>query len=154
MWVSIECRSLKEVSKPTICTISEAHSCPAFCSSPGTCQVDTAPMSVEATFTGRHETFQYTKVSEKRLSARSSLIQAYPLHSIHKVCQEPSTLGFCNMRTVAKRLQCVKTIKPGEMSHPGTHIHSKEKHIFHFCETRYAVFDEIFRKCFEWRKLN
>ncbi|KAI9444050.1 hypothetical protein H4582DRAFT_1918931, partial [Lactarius indigo] len=73
----------------------EAHSCSALCSAPGICQIDTAPMSVEATFTGRHETFQYTK-----------------------------------------RLQCVKTIEPGRMSHAGPHIHGKEKQIFHFCETR------------------
>jgi hypothetical protein len=139
VWVSIDCRALKEVSRPTNSITSEAHSCPAFCSAPGTCQIDTAPMSVEATFTGRHDTFQYTKVSETRLYTGSLLIPAYPLHSIHKVCQEQSTLGISDGRTVAKRLQCVKTIKPGEMSHPGTHIHSKEKKIFHFCETRYAV---------------
>ena len=136
VWVSIECRTSKEVSRPTNCTTREAHSCPAFCSTPGTCQIDTEPISVEATFTGRHETFQYTKVSETRFSAGSLLIPPYPLHSIHKVCQEPSTLGISDARKVAKRLQCVKTIKPGQMSHPGTHIHSKEKHIFHFCETR------------------
>lgn len=79
----------------------EAHSCSALCSASGTCQIDTAPMSVEATFTGKHETFQYTKYTQ-----------------------------------VAKRLQCVKTIEPGLTSHPGPHIHGKEKHIFHFCETR------------------
>ncbi|KAI9429870.1 hypothetical protein H4582DRAFT_135370 [Lactarius indigo] len=44
----------------------EAHSCSALCSAPGICQIDTAPMSVEATFTGRHETFQYTKVKLQR----------------------------------------------------------------------------------------
>jgi hypothetical protein len=99
-------------------------------------------MTVEATFTGRHETFQYTKVSEMRLST-GLLILLYPLRSIHKVRPELSMPGISDRRTVAKRLQCVKTIKPGQMSHPGTHIHSKEKQIFHFCETRYAVFDEI-----------
>ncbi|KAH9047121.1 hypothetical protein EDB84DRAFT_1462824 [Lactarius hengduanensis] len=79
----------------------EAHSCSALCSASGICQIDTSPMSVEATFTGRHETFQYTKYTQ-----------------------------------VAKRLQCVKTIQPGRMSHSGPHIHGKEKQIFHFCETR------------------
>lgn len=79
----------------------EAHSCSALCSAPGICQIDTAPLSVEATFTGRHETFQYTKYTQ-----------------------------------VAKRLQCVKSIESGKMSHPGPHVHGKEKQIFHFCETR------------------
>ncbi|KAH9056526.1 hypothetical protein EDB87DRAFT_1636600 [Lactarius vividus] len=76
----------------------EAHSCSALCSAPGTCQIDTSPQSVEATFTGRHETYQYTK-----------------------------------------RLQCVKTIPPGQTSHEGAHIHSKEKNPFHFCEIRYDL---------------
>ncbi|KAI6035786.1 hypothetical protein EDC04DRAFT_2604872 [Pisolithus marmoratus] len=33
------------------------------CSVPGICEIETAPYSIEATFTGRHETFQYTKVT-------------------------------------------------------------------------------------------
>ncbi|KAI0250874.1 hypothetical protein BJV78DRAFT_526274 [Lactifluus subvellereus] len=79
----------------------EAHPCSALCSAPGICQIDTAPHSVEATFTGRHETFQYTKYTQ-----------------------------------VAKRLQCVRVIPPGQMSHMGSHSHSPKKRPFHFCETR------------------
>jgi hypothetical protein len=41
----------------------EEHSCGALCSADGICQVDTTPLAIEATFSGRHETFQYTKVS-------------------------------------------------------------------------------------------
>lgn len=41
---------------------SQEHPCPATCQSQGICRIETAPQSVEATFTGRHETFQYTKV--------------------------------------------------------------------------------------------
>jgi len=40
----------------------EAHPCSALCSDKGICHIETAPQSIEATFTGRHETFQYTKV--------------------------------------------------------------------------------------------
>ena len=40
----------------------QEHSCSALCSASGICQIDTTPQSIEATFTGRHETFQYTKV--------------------------------------------------------------------------------------------
>ncbi|KAI9462741.1 hypothetical protein F5148DRAFT_1212347 [Russula earlei] len=79
----------------------EGHSCSALCAAPGICQIDTAPLSIEATFTGRHETFQYTKYTQ-----------------------------------VAKRLQCVQIIGPGQKSHEGAHIHSKEEQLFHFCETR------------------
>ncbi|KAE9406917.1 hypothetical protein BT96DRAFT_954710 [Gymnopus androsaceus JB14] len=45
----------------------EQHLCAALCAAPGICDIETQPQSIEATFTGRHETFQYTKVSAKRL---------------------------------------------------------------------------------------
>ncbi|KAI9460718.1 hypothetical protein F5148DRAFT_1377366 [Russula earlei] len=79
----------------------QEHSCNALCSAQGICQIDTTPQSIEATFTGRHETFQYTKYTQS-----------------------------------AKRLRCVKIIEPGEVEHPGPHIHSNEKQPFHFCESR------------------
>jgi hypothetical protein len=40
----------------------ETHPCSALCSEKGICQIDTAPQSIQATFTGRHEAFVYTKV--------------------------------------------------------------------------------------------
>ena len=46
-------------------TSRQEHSCSALCSAAGICQIVPTPQSVEATFTGRHETFQYTKVSAK-----------------------------------------------------------------------------------------
>ncbi|KIK55622.1 hypothetical protein GYMLUDRAFT_76385 [Collybiopsis luxurians FD-317 M1] len=45
----------------------ETHPCKAVCAAQGICQIETQPSSVEATFTGRHDTFQYTKVFAKRL---------------------------------------------------------------------------------------
>jgi hypothetical protein len=41
----------------------EEHSCSILCTADGICEIETAPQSIEATFTGRHETFQYTKVA-------------------------------------------------------------------------------------------
>jgi hypothetical protein len=43
------------------------------------------------------------------------------------------------MYPVAKRLQCVKSIDPGQMSHSGGHIHSTGEQPFHFCEERYDL---------------
>ncbi|KAF8122291.1 hypothetical protein EV363DRAFT_1404993 [Boletus edulis] len=39
----------------------QEHLFTAICAAPGICEIETAPHSIEATFTGRHETFQYTK---------------------------------------------------------------------------------------------
>ena len=38
------------------------HLCTALCAARGICEIETAPHSIQATFTGRNETFQYTKV--------------------------------------------------------------------------------------------
>ena len=62
----------------------EEHSCSALCSAPGTCQIDTSPQSVEATFTGRHETYQYTKVISVLVISVirfSVVVMCYPVHS-------------------------------------------------------------------------
>ena len=40
----------------------QEHFCSALCSAEGICQIDTIPQSIEATNTGRHGPFQYTKV--------------------------------------------------------------------------------------------
>ncbi|KAI6035781.1 hypothetical protein EDC04DRAFT_2571420 [Pisolithus marmoratus] len=79
----------------------QEHHCTAMCSAQGICEIETAPHSIEATFTGKHETFQYTKYSQ-----------------------------------VAKRLKCVKAIPPGETKHKGSHNHSLDKKVIHFCEAR------------------
>ena len=57
-------------STAEICRISpsshiyrQEHQCSALCSQPGICMIETTPQSIE---TGRHKTFQYTKVSEGR----------------------------------------------------------------------------------------
>lgn len=42
----------------------QEHICKALCQSRGICKIETAPQSVEVTFSGRHDTFQYTKVSD------------------------------------------------------------------------------------------
>ena len=52
----------------------QEHSCSALCSDAGICQIDTTPQSIEATFTGRHETFQYTKVSAMPISKAALII--------------------------------------------------------------------------------
>jgi hypothetical protein len=46
---------------------SQEHPCPALCTAAGICDIETAPHSIEATFTGRHENFQYTKVPTSQI---------------------------------------------------------------------------------------
>ncbi|KAG8215117.1 hypothetical protein J3R82DRAFT_8568 [Butyriboletus roseoflavus] len=79
------------------------HACSQRCTAAGVCQIDTAPESIEATFKGMHECFQYTKYSQ-----------------------------------VAKRLKCVKIIPPGHLQHEGSHDHSLDPNVIHYCQARCA----------------
>ncbi|KAF9231472.1 hypothetical protein BU15DRAFT_68308 [Melanogaster broomeanus] len=79
----------------------QPHACESVCSARGICEIETAPHSIEATFTGKHETFQYTKFSQ-----------------------------------VSKRLKCVKVIPPNEIQHVGSHTHSLNHKVVHFCKAR------------------
>ncbi|KAF9233644.1 hypothetical protein BU15DRAFT_90252 [Melanogaster broomeanus] len=86
----------------------QEHSCSQPCTAPGICEIDVAPQSIEATFTGRHETF--------------------PIVQCH----------WSHLLTVAKRLKCAKMIPPTKTEHDGPHNHSVEDSTFHFCEVRCA----------------
>ncbi|KAF8549816.1 hypothetical protein OG21DRAFT_1447416 [Imleria badia] len=79
------------------------HNCSQRCTARGVCEIETAPESIEETFKGRHECFQYTKYSQ-----------------------------------VAKRLKCVKLIPPGQLQHEGSHAHSLDPDVVHYCEERCA----------------
>ncbi|KAG6331499.1 hypothetical protein ID866_7590 [Astraeus odoratus] len=82
------------------CSMTQEHLCTSVCSASGICEIETAPQSIEATFTGRHETFQYTKYSQGQLQA------------------------------------VAMTIPPGKTKHKGSHNHSLDNKVIHFCEAR------------------
>ncbi|KAF8261846.1 hypothetical protein EI94DRAFT_1705222 [Lactarius quietus] len=46
-----------------------------------------------------------------------------------------TTFQYTKYSQVAKHLPCAKMIKPGEVDHPGPHIHSNDAP-FHYCDTR------------------
>ncbi|KAK7684549.1 hypothetical protein QCA50_012496 [Cerrena zonata] len=53
---------LHALDKNAIHLCGQEHPCLESCQSPGLCLIETTPESIEAIFTGRYETFQYTKV--------------------------------------------------------------------------------------------
>ena len=76
---------------------SQPHSCSALCSAPGMCEISIVPQSVEVTFTGRYDTFQYTKVITSSLYAANC--SDFVLFSIPKVCSESTVLDHSDTRT-------------------------------------------------------
>ncbi|KAF8548152.1 hypothetical protein OG21DRAFT_1489630 [Imleria badia] len=82
-------------------SISAEHLCTAFCAAPGICEIETAPQSIEATFTGRNETFQYTKYSQvaKRLKCVKSIPSGATTHKgPHNHSLDKKVVHFCEAK--------------------------------------------------------
>ncbi|KAG8960525.1 hypothetical protein FRC03_006451 [Tulasnella sp. 419] len=76
----------------------QTHPCTEECESPGTCEINTEPHSVESTFIGIHETFQYTKFTQ--LARRLPCIIQIPPGSLfhegsHVHDTRPDAFHFC-----------------------------------------------------------
>ncbi|CAK5283767.1 unnamed protein product [Mycena citricolor] len=79
----------------------QSHNCSALCQADGTCEIATAPQSIEATFTGKHETFQYTKYSQvaKRLRCVHPIPAGERQHAgKHSHSTDPAPFHFCETR--------------------------------------------------------
>lgn len=79
----------------------QTHPCPDQCRATGICEIDTTPLSIEATFSGRHETFQYTKYTQvaKRLQCAMTIPADRMKHDgehIHTTV--PDAFHFCETR--------------------------------------------------------
>ncbi|KAF8341346.1 uncharacterized protein EI90DRAFT_1724498 [Cantharellus anzutake] len=87
------------------------HDCRALCGSQGICEIASAPLSIETTFVGRNETFQYTKYTQdahkllcavrippnklKHDEAHTHTTSAAAFHYCETRC--PSCLYFCTL---------------------------------------------------------
>jgi len=80
----------------------QEHLCTADCAAPGICDIETAPHSIEATFTGKNETFQYTKVC---LSV-SIGSDTDPSCSILKVRRSSCMLSHIDTITISRNDSC------------------------------------------------
>ncbi|KAF7309973.1 VWFA domain-containing protein [Mycena indigotica] len=91
---------LHGLDKNAVHLCGQSHPCSALCQS-GICQVETVPQSIEATFTGRHETFQYTKYSQdfKRLPCVFNIPPGQKAHNgPHCHTTDPAPFHFCETR--------------------------------------------------------
>ncbi|OCH90958.1 hypothetical protein OBBRIDRAFT_792770 [Obba rivulosa] len=102
----------------------QSHPCSASCSAPGICQIETAPQSVEATFTGQHETFQYTKYTQdaKRLSCVMSIPAGeikHPGPHLHSLDDDP--FHFCETRCENCGYFCTLRLGHSQQEHDTSH---------------------------------
>ncbi|KAH8114632.1 hypothetical protein DFH11DRAFT_1508603 [Phellopilus nigrolimitatus] len=79
----------------------QEHKCSGLCSSKGVCEIDTVPQSIEATFNGAHDRFQYTKYSQatKRLQCAVVIAPGLLKHDgahLHSTASNP--FHYCDAR--------------------------------------------------------
>ncbi|KAK7025055.1 VWFA domain-containing protein [Favolaschia claudopus] len=105
-------------------SISAAHSCTATCQAQGICEIETAPQSIEATFTGRHETFQYTKYSQvaKRRPCAFPIPPGERTHSgPHIHTTDPALFHFCETRCESCGYYCTLPRGHTQQEHRTSH---------------------------------
>ncbi|KAG2365210.1 hypothetical protein BDR07DRAFT_1399490 [Suillus spraguei] len=102
----------------------EEHSCSAQCTAEGICEIETAPQSIEATFTGRHETFQYTKYSQvaKRLRCTKSVPPGLVVHEgRHNHSLDPKVVHFCRAKCDHCGYYCTLPLGHPQQEHETRH---------------------------------
>ncbi|KAI9460706.1 hypothetical protein F5148DRAFT_1276740 [Russula earlei] len=96
----------------------EAHTCSALCSAKGICQIETAPQSIQATFTGRHETFQYTK----RLQCVMTIPPGRTSHEgLHIHSKDDRPFHFCEARCDNCSYFCTLPLGHAQQEHETSH---------------------------------
>ncbi|KAG1848075.1 hypothetical protein DFJ58DRAFT_729977 [Suillus subalutaceus] len=104
----------------------EEHSCSVQCTAEGICEIETAPQSIEATFTGRHETFQYTKVATrkwpKRLRCAKSIPPGLVAHAgRHNHSLDQKVVHFCRARCDHCGYYCTLPLGHPQQEHETRH---------------------------------
>ncbi|KAG2051772.1 hypothetical protein BDR06DRAFT_958570 [Suillus hirtellus] len=102
----------------------EEHPCPKLCTADGICEIETAPQSIEATFTGKHETFQYTKYSQvaKRLKCSKPIPPGLAAHEgKHNHSLDEKVVHFCRARCEHCGYYCTLPLGHPQQEHETRH---------------------------------
>ncbi|KAG8216262.1 hypothetical protein J3R82DRAFT_8306 [Butyriboletus roseoflavus] len=102
----------------------QEHLCTALCAAPGICEIETAPHSIEATFTGRNETFQYTKYSQ--VAKRLKCIKLIPPGAMnhrgpHNHSLDTKIIHFCEARCANCNYFCTLPLGHRQQEHETRH---------------------------------
>ncbi|KAG8219200.1 hypothetical protein J3R82DRAFT_13 [Butyriboletus roseoflavus] len=101
----------------------QEHLCAALCIAPGICEIETSPHSIEATFTGRNETFHYTKVCfAKRLNCIKPIPPGAMNHEgPHNHSLDIKTVHFCEARCANCDYFCTLPLGHPQQEHETRH---------------------------------
>lgn len=109
-------------SEPHLC--GQEHPCKSFCALSGLCYIETSPQSVQATFTGKHEAFQFTKYSQvsRRLQCAIQIPAGVLAHGgTHRHSEEVDPFHFCEKRCDNCGYFCTLPLNHSQTEHDTRH---------------------------------
>ncbi|KDQ16740.1 hypothetical protein BOTBODRAFT_53828 [Botryobasidium botryosum FD-172 SS1] len=102
----------------------QKHSCIEICEMPGVCDIATSPQSIESTFTGRHEVFQYTKFTQvaRQLPCVIPIEPDEISHTgPHVHSTDPKVFHFCEERCPSCSYFCTLPLDHTQLEHETSH---------------------------------
>ncbi|KAF8306077.1 hypothetical protein DL93DRAFT_2172249 [Clavulina sp. PMI_390] len=98
---STAARNTQSTHNGAVHLCGQEHSCEDLCASPGICHVATEPKSVESTFVGKRERFQFTKYTQ--VANRLACVQRIPKNKLrhdgpHTHSLKADAFHFCENR--------------------------------------------------------
>ncbi|KZT34134.1 hypothetical protein SISSUDRAFT_314112 [Sistotremastrum suecicum HHB10207 ss-3] len=100
------------------------HPCSSLCSAPGVCEVETVPHSITATFSGKYDTFQFTKYSQsvKRLPCSLTIpAGSTQHHGPHRHSVEENVFHYCDARCAGCDYVCTLPYGHRQNEHETSH---------------------------------
>ncbi|KAF8483069.1 hypothetical protein JB92DRAFT_3033310 [Gautieria morchelliformis] len=123
----------------------ESHSCSAPCAAQGACEISTVPLRVESTFTGKLETFQFTKYSQvvKRLPCSLRIPGGALEHEgPHQHSTSPDAFHYCESRqAVSYHTQTIHETSHGSCSKTQWAIEGSQDAVLEVNGHKYAAND-------------
>ncbi|KAF8124364.1 hypothetical protein EV363DRAFT_1227517 [Boletus edulis] len=115
---------LHALEEDAIHLCGQPHSCSQRCTAPGVCEIDMAPESIEETFRGMHECFQYTKYLQ--VAKRLKCVKVVPPGELqhegsHDHSLDPDTVHYCQARCTSCQYYCILPLGHSQQEHETSH---------------------------------
>ncbi|KAJ1300985.1 hypothetical protein OPQ81_003409 [Rhizoctonia solani] len=102
----------------------QEHNCSRLCEADGICQIETRPSAIQDQFSGRHESFMYTRYSQvdRRLSCVIPIPPGEVAHEgAHVHDTEENAFHFCDARCPNCEYLCTLPLGHGQQLHETSH---------------------------------
>ncbi|KEP46929.1 von willebrand factor type A domain protein, partial [Rhizoctonia solani 123E] len=108
----------------TIHLCGQEHNCSRLCEADGICQIETRPSAIQDQFSGRHESFMYTRYTQvdRRLSCVIPIPPGELSHEgLHVHDTDEDVFHYCDARCPGCEYLCTLPLGHGQQQHETSH---------------------------------